>query len=80
MWIKNLSRHVLPGLTELLVLHVLQLAPAIGGFTLATKLAGYLYDRTAAAQGQHHNCRGSQCFRCVAHLLYRLGVWGNATS
>jgi hypothetical protein len=69
MWLTNLLRHVLPGLTELLVLRVLQLAPAIGGFTLATELAGYLYDRTAAAQGQHHNCRGPQCFRYVAHLL-----------
>ncbi|BDA46699.1 probable transporter MCH1 [Coccomyxa sp. Obi] len=42
---------------------LLQLAPALGGFALATELAGYLYDRTAAEQGHHHNCRGHQCFR-----------------
>ena len=45
---------------------LLQLAPALGGFALATKLAGYLYDKRAAAQGHHHNCTGHQCFRCAA--------------
>ena len=40
-----------------------QLAPALGGWALATELAGLLYDRQAAAQGQHYNCKGSLCFR-----------------
>ena len=59
---------------NVLVLVWLQLAPATGGFLLATKLAGYLYDRQAAAQGQYHHCSGHECFRCIsivqAHFLH----------
>ena len=50
----------------------MQLAPALGGFALATQLAGMLYDRQAAAQGNGSACKGSLCFRqgrsphCVA--------------
>ena len=40
-----------------------QLAPALGGWALATELAGLLYDRQAAAQGQRYSCEGSLCFR-----------------
>lgn len=43
----------------------MQLAPALGGFVLATELAGALYDRQAAAQGERLHCRGSLCFRCA---------------
>ena len=43
----------------------LQLAPALGGWALATELAGLLYDRQAAAQGQRYSCTGSLCFRCA---------------
>ncbi|CAL5228367.1 g11486 [Coccomyxa viridis] len=42
---------------------LLQLAPALGGFALATELAGALYDRQAAAQDNHTYCKGSLCFR-----------------
>ena len=49
---------------------LMQLAPALGGFALATQLAGALYDRQAAAQDNHSQCKGSLCFRCLhcAHL------------
>ena len=42
----------------------LQLAPALGGYMLATQLAGVLYNREAERQGRTHRCAGSACFRC----------------
>ncbi len=45
------------------VCDLVQLAPALGGFALATELAGALYDRQAAAQDNHTYCKGSLCFR-----------------
>jgi hypothetical protein len=43
----------------------LQLAPALGVYLLATKLAGCLYDREAGRQGSARHCTGSACFRCL---------------
>ena len=58
--------------------HALQLAPALGVYLLATRLAGCLYDREAERQGSVRHCTGSACFRCLVpasmlHILTAVG-------
>eukprot|EP00878_Enallax_costatus_P018911 GHUV01019934.1.p2 GENE.GHUV01019934.1~~GHUV01019934.1.p2 ORF type:complete len:129 (+),score=36.51 GHUV01019934.1:1262-1648(+) len=47
---------------------LVQFAPAAGGYLLATRLTGWLYDTAAARHGDSHECIGPDCFR-VAFLL-----------
>ena len=66
-WMMEMSEHIGPvyhhGCFVRLSHFLMQLAPALGGFALATQLAGMLYDRQAAAQGDSSACKGSLCFR-----------------
>jgi hypothetical protein len=39
-----------------------QLAPALGGYLLATRLSGWIYDHHAAAQGSTTTCTGTACY------------------
>eukprot|EP00878_Enallax_costatus_P039669 GHUV01045545.1.p1 GENE.GHUV01045545.1~~GHUV01045545.1.p1 ORF type:complete len:201 (+),score=45.81 GHUV01045545.1:588-1190(+) len=55
-------KHFAPNYTTL------KFAPAAGGYLLATRLTGWLYDTAAARHGDSHECIGPDCFR-VAFLL-----------
>lgn len=53
-----------------LVLYHAQVGPAIGSYALASRLVGFVYDRSAEAQGYEpsggsHTCRGDACFRAA---------------
>ena len=47
---------------------LMQFSPAIGSFAMATKLAGYLYDKEAKMEGEGEErvCVGPRCYRCAA--------------
>ncbi|KAK9836313.1 hypothetical protein WJX81_004629 [Elliptochloris bilobata] len=48
---------------------LVQFAPAVGSFGMATKLAGYLYDREAGVEaeeeGEERTCIGVHCYRAA---------------
>eukprot|EP00191_Tetraselmis_sp_GSL018_P025024 CAMPEP_0177624108 /NCGR_PEP_ID=MMETSP0419_2-20121207/29293_1 /TAXON_ID=582737 /ORGANISM="Tetraselmis sp., Strain GSL018" /LENGTH=507 /DNA_ID=CAMNT_0019124771 /DNA_START=732 /DNA_END=2257 /DNA_ORIENTATION=+ len=42
---------------------LLSLSPSIGGYLLATVLAGRIYDAHSSIYEGHHSCKGPECFR-----------------
>ncbi|KAK9818151.1 hypothetical protein WJX72_007867 [[Myrmecia] bisecta] len=54
---------------------LLQMATSIGSYTLATKLAGYLYQQSVTRHGDSDNiCLGQDCFRLTFLIAAGLGL------
>lgn len=52
----------------------LQIAPAVGSFFLATRLAGYVYDKHAGGHDARHACIGPDCFHDTFMILALLAA------